>query len=288
MLSKKDFVKKIGKSINIYPLVKGNIKENSINLTASRFAWCLGDGYIIEKNNSYVISAEKTPKSIHIEKGCSAFKDGKIFLLPHQTTVVVTKEVIGVDGTIGGTVHSKVGIAMKGIGHVGTMLGPNYHGRFLVPLHNVTDKVITIKEGESFISVIFYMLKTKNMESNPTVSSHVDKFSSFGIKLSEDEEKILNSDDEKSFKSIQMKMKKSNEYQEFKEENKWKIISFFSLRNILKLFFSLVVFVLMIKLVLYFDSTIGNKDHPLLLSFVTFILTTFFAPLIYKFFDTFD
>ena len=49
MLSKKDFVKKICKSINIYPLVKGNIKENSINLTASRFAWCLGDGYIIEK-----------------------------------------------------------------------------------------------------------------------------------------------------------------------------------------------------------------------------------------------
>ena len=65
------------------------------------------------------------------------------------------------------------------------------------------------------------------MESNPTVSSHVDKFSSFGILLSEDEEKILNSDDEKSFKSIQMKMKKSKEYQEFKEENKRKISIFY-------------------------------------------------------------
>ena len=69
VLSKKDCVKKIGKSINIYPLVKGNTKENSINLTASRFAWCQGRIYH-RKNDSYVISAKKL-KNLYILK--SAF-----------------------------------------------------------------------------------------------------------------------------------------------------------------------------------------------------------------------
>ena len=273
MLSKNDFLKEFGKSINIYPLDPKNIKENSINLTASKYAWSLGSG--------------KYGK-ISIKKGETAVHNGTIILLPHITTVIAVNELISVDGTIGGTVHSKVGIAMKGIGHIGTMLGPNYHGRFLVPLHNITDNVITINPGDSFVSVIFYKLKTKYLPDNPTATAHIDKFSVFGIKLNDDEDKILNSDDEKNKKLIKTQMIKSQEYKNLKKENKFKLKEHLTKSNICKTIFLLLFFLGIIFLGFILDDKIGEVEHPWLLCSVTFILTALFLPWIHNILKNFD
>lgn len=39
MLSKRDIEKELGKGINIFPVIRDNFKENSINLTVSENAW---------------------------------------------------------------------------------------------------------------------------------------------------------------------------------------------------------------------------------------------------------
>ena len=39
MLSKRDIEKELGKGIDIFPVIRDNFKENSINLTVSENAW---------------------------------------------------------------------------------------------------------------------------------------------------------------------------------------------------------------------------------------------------------
>ena len=43
MLSRRDIEKELGKGINIVPVIRENFKENSINLTASKNAWTMGN-----------------------------------------------------------------------------------------------------------------------------------------------------------------------------------------------------------------------------------------------------
>ena len=44
MLSRIDIENELGKGINIVPFNRENIKENSINLSASEYAWSLNGG----------------------------------------------------------------------------------------------------------------------------------------------------------------------------------------------------------------------------------------------------
>ena len=53
MFSKYDIEKELGKGISIVPFKKENIKENSINLSASQYAWTMSEGaiFLVMKTN---------------------------------------------------------------------------------------------------------------------------------------------------------------------------------------------------------------------------------------------
>ena len=226
MLSKKDIQKELGKGICIYPLHSHNIKENSINLSIGKNAWALGDGNVVKENNKFTMERHGEQNNIRkLHKGKSAIlsSGGKNFLilLPHVTTIVETSEVIGVSNSIGGTIHSKVGVANHGVGHIGTMLGPCFCGHMLVALHNITDEVISIPVGETFISVVFYYLKTPNFQNeNCNTSGHVEKLSELGVNISPDTRKFLTDDWKCTFDGIRNKMLSSREFKLYKEELK--------------------------------------------------------------------
>lgn len=203
MLSQVDIVKALGTSINIHPFNEKNLKENSYNLTASKWAFATKDSkferYKIKKGMSCVVS-----------------KSGieQIVLLPNSTTLIVTEELIGVT-SIGGTYHSKVGMASIGLGHIGTMLGPNFCGHSLIALHNVSDEIKFINVGDTFVSVVFHKLDTPITDKNPTVNAHLDKFSQFGIQ--EDTSKI-NEDWKTNIRDVSDKMKQSDSYRSFMQK----------------------------------------------------------------------
>ena len=117
-----------------------------------------------------------------------ATKDGNgyIVLEPFSTTIVITNEFLAIGNSIGGTIHTRVGTAALGVGHISTMLGPSYMGRLSVPLHNPTNKPICLKVGDQFLSIIFHRLKTRIKESNHTSKSHIEKFTKWGIKLTDE------------------------------------------------------------------------------------------------------
>lgn len=241
MFSKHDIEKEFNKGISIVPFYEDNLKENSINLSASHFAWTMSSGKISFDDNDEVIEGDECITEINnnefnFKKGdnCVIEWSGEkyIILLPFSTTLIETQEVLAVDNFIGGTYHSKVGLASKGIGHIGTMLGPNFSGHSLVAVHNVSDVPIKINVGDTFVSVIFYRIDTVLGSQNATRNGHLEKFAELGINITQKEREFLGQDWKCDIHKVREKMLKDKNYQEFlKDSKRRKLNKFFKYIN---------------------------------------------------------
>lgn len=268
MLSKIDIDKELGKGINIYPFNEENIKENSINLSASKYAWSMKKGkcYIDEEGNIHEYNKNNSSREIKIFKGKSSVRDinGEkyIILLPLSTTLVETKEVIAIDNYIGGTYHSRVGIVSLGIGHNGTMFGPNFSGHSLIAIHNVSEYPLKVRVGDNIVSVVFNYLNTPIDFPNATNNGHLEKMARLGIKLNSSEEQFLGSDWKKKINEVREKMNSSEEFKKYKSKllkRKIKsLLNYFSIKNIIKAVFSLGVFAAILLLCTKIDESNGN------------------------------
>lgn len=177
--------------------------------------------------------------------------------------MIETKEILATGPNIGGTYHSKVGMVSQGIGHIGTMLGPNFSGHSLIALHNISKELIAIKVGESFVSVVFHYLDTPLLENNPTVSGHVDKMSELGISLSKSEREDLNADWKSNFNTIRDKMIDTEEYRNLQnklKQQKW--ISIRSAINKRNFFLLLLLFIItgLVVFAYYLDGKTNTND----------------------------
>ena len=288
MLSKKDIEKELGKGINIYPLRTSNIKGNSINFTIGKHAWTLGSGNIIEDREKNFILAKNgnTNNTIRMRSGYSAIhsKGNKDYLviLPHSTTIVETSEVIGVSNYIGGTLHSKVGIVAQGIGDIGTMLGPSFCGHLMISLHNITNEVVTLPVGETFVSLVFHYLDTPTKTKNPNISGHVDKLAELGINITSDTRKYLTKDWKCSVDEIRNKMISSKEYISHKKalsNEKFKsLMDYVTLRNIIIVLISAIVLISLGILAKYVDDK--SQNNIWMERYWTVILSGIIVPMI--------
>lgn len=261
MLSKIDIENELGKGINIVPFNHENIKENSINLSTSSYAWTMSDGEIFIKNNEITLNST-TGKKIKLAKGESAVininKTTKIVLLPFSTTLIETNEVMAVTNNIGGTYHSKVGLVSQGLGHIGTMLGPNYSGHSLIAIHNVSEKLLTLDIGETFVSIVFHYLNTPINSANPTSNGHLDKMSELGIKLNTADRRFLGEDWKSNLSLVCEKMNCDKNFNEFKNilnSRKYETIKkYINIRNICISIIIIAVFSILGFLANYADS----------------------------------
>lgn len=253
MLSRIDIEKELGKQINIFPLNFKHFKENSINLCVGRYAWSLksGDIYFDPKREKFSLTQEKGFLPVAISKGESAIhRNGSryyVALLPHSTTLIETKEVLAIGSRIGGTYHSKVGMVSQGLGHIGTMLGPNFSGNSLIAIHNISDDVITLNGGESFVSVVFHYLDTPVLEKNGTVPGHVDKMAELGIHLTTKEREELAADWCGKIEAVRDKMLESEEYKIFRRKQVNKKLAqlkvYLTWKNTIKALLLLAIFI---------------------------------------------
>ena len=268
MLSKLDIEKELSTNINIIPFNESNIKENSINLCCSKFAWATNTNTIYINHSTEEFSLMPSPnfKMQQITKGTSSCvkikRTNYIILLPLSTTLVETNEVLSVGATIGGTFHSKVGIASQGVGHIGTMLGPNFSGHCLISLHNPTSQLIILKEKDSFVSVVFHYLKRPLSAPNPTSNGHIDKFSVLGIRLKPSENDELNADWKSNIAKVQEKMIETSQFKEFKKRqfnrNIKTIKRFLNWQNFLVLSVTLGLIILSYEFCSHIDIKNGN------------------------------
>ena len=262
MLSKKDIEKELGKGICISPLIPKNIKENSVNFSIGHHAWALGSGSVqIGRHDEFVMAPhDSTKQKYPIRAGGCAIVEHKgiqhLILLPHVTTIVETQEVIGLGNYIGGTIHSKVGIVAMGIGHIGTMMGPCFCGHLMISLHNITNRVISIPVGETFISLVFHYLDSPSQNRrNSNISGHVDKLAELGIHIDSHSRDVLTEDWKCNFDGICENMTASQSYRDYRKQilkNKLKAVR--SLLNIHNL-----VVALCLVFVAWFLSVLTSK-----------------------------
>lgn len=156
MLSDTNIKRELGRNLLIYPLKSDNIKGASINLTASEYAWSLGTKETIVQN-------------------------GVITIPPHDTGLIETEETVAVSGRLAGTYHSRVKTASMGGGHVGTTLNPYWIGHSLIAIHNHTDHDITIKVGDSFVTLVLYYLNKKAARREDNQSGREDILHAFTV-----------------------------------------------------------------------------------------------------------
>ena len=230
MLSKIDIYREMGKELCLYPFIPENIKENSINVSTSEYAWTQNGGTVywyggidfqtvsIKGNPRHTHTFKPRQRSVFITKNHDGIEKKYIILFPHQTTNIETLEVIGIGTKLGGAVHSKVGIVSKGIGDFGTMLGPGYCGHLLISLHNITDNIIALEIGETFGSLTFEYLKTPVIRESTTSSSHYDKLLELDLSLTPQDREYFKEDWKVTFKGIKEKMLVSAEYKEQKDK----------------------------------------------------------------------
>lgn len=279
MLSKKDIYKELGKGINIVPLKEENIKENSINVTISEYAWTTGEGIVCWCGDSefhlknslsdpskalQTYGFKKHNKAIFICKGAGRKPVKKyLILLPHQTTIVETEEVIGLGENIGGAIHSKVGIVAKGIGDTGTMLGPGYCGHLMLSLHNITDDVIALPIRTTFVSLTFDKLLTPVKRTSSTSSSHYDKLLELNLYLSAEDAAYFKQDWKGNLQEIRVKLKESKEYSTLKSKRKkahiQDIKDWFTIQHVMALILVIIIVVSLGFLANYVDKGSSTK-----------------------------
>lgn len=268
MLSRKDIEKEFGKELCFFPLIIENLKENSINMTISEYAWTQGqatvywygsDKFSLLKDNKHVKATNRFKAGQRAIFTDFHRKKKFLILLPHKTTLVETKEVIALGNKIGGAVHSKVGIVAQGIGDSGTMLGPGYCGHLMVSLHNITDDVIALEVGSTFISLTFDYLNTGVKRTSSTVSSHYDRLLEHNCELSVEDKKYFSEDWKSDFISIRDKMLESESYKNYKKssKNNWKkeVKEYFTRRNCIA-----ALLVLVILVGLYIGAVVLDKN----------------------------
>jgi hypothetical protein len=157
MLSNVDILKELNKNLFVYPLRLANIKGSSINLSASDHAWSL-----------------KTKQSI--------VNAGQIVIPAHDTALIMTDEVVYVSSKIAGLYHSKVKHVSNGTGHIGTTLDPEWYGKSLIAVHNVSDKDYIINVGDTFVSLTLYYLNSEEKDApSNNFSGRCDVLDKLGI-----------------------------------------------------------------------------------------------------------
>lgn len=150
MLSDQDIKKLLNREIVIYPYRETDLTPVGYNLNPSDFAYSINDQELIPNNNGF------------------------FEVKPNDTALILTEEAVWVSKKIAGTFHSKVGVVSTGFGHISTTLDPNWKGPLLISLNNPTNKTLKLSLKKSFITLIFYKVRTPAIKDHDNEPSRKD------------------------------------------------------------------------------------------------------------------
>lgn len=102
-----------------------------------------------------------------------------VWVKPHDTILISTKEYVRVSRRVMGTFHSRVLIVSQGFGHISTTLDPNWSGPLLIALNNPSSrklKFILEDHGipQTFATLVFYYLQNASERDHDNRPNRVD------------------------------------------------------------------------------------------------------------------
>ncbi|MEH2255749.1 hypothetical protein [Nostoc sp.] len=131
VLSDRDIIRELGRGVLFHPLKPGSIKACDLCLTASEYAYAIG------QQQRLIIETESNQDQPGKEK--------KFFYIPPRDTALVwTDESVWLSNRFRGPLSSVVEPVSEGLGHIGTRVNPCWSAVLCIALHNVSDKAIRI------------------------------------------------------------------------------------------------------------------------------------------------
>lgn len=159
VLSERELTGQLGKGILLHPLKPETIKACNICLTASEYAYAIG------KDERLPIQTQVNPNNPSEEK--------KYFEIPPKdTTLVWTDESIWLSSYLCSTIHSRVDLASKGIGHIGTRVNPWWIGVLCIAFHNLSDSPRRIYVKDTTEPIAYLMVH--RLSSKSSIKSNMD------------------------------------------------------------------------------------------------------------------
>ncbi len=146
VLSDRDIIRELGKGILFHPLKPGSIKACDLSLTASEYAYSIGQGkrldVEIEQNNNQPGEEQKF-----------------FYIPPRDTALIWTDESVWLRSDMCGLINSRVALVSKGIGHLGTRVNPCWCGVMCIAFHNVSDKEVRINVRNTKEAIAYLMIQ---------------------------------------------------------------------------------------------------------------------------------
>lgn len=152
VLSDRDIIDELIRgNILFYPFNKESLKGSVLGLTASKFAYSI-------KNQDIL----KIEYDVNSNKFYFVIDEG-------DTVLIFTNECIALNDFYCGTIHSKVLMVSKGLGHIGTKVNPGWSGILSIPIHNLSIHKNKIYVDEVIAYLRFHKLTSRSLS---TVAEH--------------------------------------------------------------------------------------------------------------------
>lgn len=82
----------------------------------------------------------------------------KVVLKPKQYELVATMETVELGLNIAAFMHIRSSLAREGVIGSFAVVDPGFRGQLTLNLHNVSNKEITLNEGERIVQIVFHSL----------------------------------------------------------------------------------------------------------------------------------
>jgi deoxycytidine triphosphate deaminase len=169
VLSDRDIVRNLGRGILIYPFKPESVKACRVCLTASEYAYAIG------KKQRLIIQTE--------QKVGSSGQEQKFFYIPAKDTALIwSDESIHFNRYFCGSIHSRVGLASQGTGHLGTTVNPGWSGVLCIAIHNLSDNPIRINVKDVDVPIAYlvvYKLSSESLAENKDTPGRLDLLKGF-------------------------------------------------------------------------------------------------------------
>ncbi|MBW4683741.1 MAG: hypothetical protein KME40_01315 [Komarekiella atlantica HA4396-MV6] len=153
VLSDRDIIRELGKSILFHPLKPGSINACDLCLTASEYAYAIGQ----QKR----LAIETEPK-----KDKPGEEQQFFYIPPRDTALVWTDESIWLNNYMCGLINSRVGLVSQGLGHLGTRVNPSWSGVLCIALHNVSNEPLRINVRDINEPIAYLMVQKLSSQSS--------------------------------------------------------------------------------------------------------------------------
>ena len=118
----------------------------------------LSDAEILEHLENGEVKLEPFERSCLNPAGYDLRCSKNVILKPKQYELVATLETVELGLNVTAFLHIRSSLAREGVIGSFAVVDPGFRGQLTLNLHNVSEKEVTLREGERIVQIVFHSL----------------------------------------------------------------------------------------------------------------------------------